>query len=219
MTRKRGRPRAADDSLSRERILDAALRLVDRYGVEALTMRGLAADLGVDPMAIYHHLPGGKDAILSGLVEQEFANLRVPQIDGAGWEEQVRACAHAYYEVVRAHPHLTRYVAGDVALVEKAYLNAGSEGLYAALFAAGLEAGEVLPAASLIIDFLHGYSLGESAMLSVDQEALWRRLEQTAADQFPLTRRVLAAARSQSDRIDHGLSIILAGTRFLRQRP
>ena len=54
MGRRPGRPRAGNEKLTRERILRAALQLVDDHGVDALSMRRLAADLGVDPMAIYH---------------------------------------------------------------------------------------------------------------------------------------------------------------------
>ena len=58
MGRRLGRPKAGQELLTRERILDAALRLVDEQGMAALSMRRLAAELGVDPMALYHHLPG-----------------------------------------------------------------------------------------------------------------------------------------------------------------
>jgi TetR/AcrR family tetracycline transcriptional repressor len=215
MARKRGRPRTSDESLSRQRILETALRLVDAHGIEALNMRGLAAELGVDPMAIYHHVPGGKDALLSGLVELVFADLRAPQIEDATWEEQVLACAHAYYEVVRAHPYLIWYITGNVALVEQAFFSANNEQLYAALFKAGLDASEVLHAASLIVDYLHGYSLGD--IQPADQNA-WAHLEQAVSDEFPLTRRVLAAAQPQAPSFDYGLSIILMGIKALVQK-
>src|SRR5262245_9635166 len=58
MARRPGRPRAGQAPLTRERILAAAMRLADEQGIASLSMRRLAADLGVDPMAIYHHLPG-----------------------------------------------------------------------------------------------------------------------------------------------------------------
>ncbi len=53
MARKPGRPRAGQEPISRELILEAALRLVDEHGMEALSMQRLAAEFGVDPMAIY----------------------------------------------------------------------------------------------------------------------------------------------------------------------
>ena len=215
MARKRGRPRTTDEPLTRQRILETALRLVDAHGIEALNMRGLAADLDVDPMAIYHHVPGGKDALLSGLVEGVFADLRAPQLVGATWEEQVLACARAYYDVVRAHPYLIWHITGNVKLVEHAFLSANNEQLYAALFRAGLDASDVLHAASLIVDYLHGYSLGD--IQPVDQNA-WEHLEQVVSDKFPLTRRVLASAQPPSPSFDYGLRIILMGIQALAEK-
>ena len=68
MARRAGRPRTGEEPLTRERILSTALSMVDEEGIEALSMRRLARELGVDPMAIYHHLPN-KRALLSGLIE------------------------------------------------------------------------------------------------------------------------------------------------------
>ena len=63
--------------LSRERVLQAGLRLVDREGVEALTMRRLASELGVSAMAPYRHV-GSKDELLMVLVDRLAARLVYP---------------------------------------------------------------------------------------------------------------------------------------------
>ncbi|MZD07119.1 TetR family transcriptional regulator, partial [Streptomyces sp. SID5785] len=54
--------------LNRERVLASALEIVDRDGLQALSMRGLGAELGVEAMALYRYADG-KDALLDGLVE------------------------------------------------------------------------------------------------------------------------------------------------------
>ncbi len=59
----------ARPKLSRDRILAAALDLADRHGIEALTMRNLAHELGVEAMSLYHHV-ANKEALLDGVVEQ-----------------------------------------------------------------------------------------------------------------------------------------------------
>src|SRR4029450_10973562 len=61
--------------LSRDRLLAAAGGLADSDGLQAVTMRRLAADLGVEAMSLYHHLPG-KDGLLDGLVETVVAELQ-----------------------------------------------------------------------------------------------------------------------------------------------
>jgi AcrR family transcriptional regulator len=59
---------AVREPLSRERVIAAATRLADAEGLPAVTMRGVAADLGVEAMSLYHHVRG-KEALLDGLVE------------------------------------------------------------------------------------------------------------------------------------------------------
>jgi AcrR family transcriptional regulator len=56
------------EPLSRDRVLAAAMRLADAEGLSALTMRRLAADVGVEAMSLYHHVPG-KEKLLDGLAE------------------------------------------------------------------------------------------------------------------------------------------------------
>ncbi|MFN8372076.1 MAG: TetR/AcrR family transcriptional regulator [Anaerolineae bacterium] len=199
MPRKPGRPTAAQEPLSRERILQAALTLIDTSGVEALSMRRLAAVLGVDPMALYHYLPN-KEAILRGLIELIFSGLQVPQVSDAAWEDQVRACARAYFDVVRAHPQLLVYIVGDLDLVMQAGLNANNEMLYAALFAAGLSARQVHHAASLVIDYLHGYLLAERVISSTGENEMIQRMKRMTTNQYPFMQRILAAIEDRLTR-------------------
>src|SRR5690242_16492589 len=60
--------RASRTPLSRERVLAAAVALVDEHGIQALTMRRLAVDLGVEAMSLYYHLPD-KETLLDGVAE------------------------------------------------------------------------------------------------------------------------------------------------------
>src|SRR5215211_2966649 len=99
-----GRPRSGAEALTREGILRAAIRLVDEHGMAALSMRRLARELGVDPMAIYHHLPG-KAAVVSGMVEVVLREMPAVAENGL-WREPVRAFAEAYRGLALAHPNL-----------------------------------------------------------------------------------------------------------------
>jgi TetR/AcrR family tetracycline transcriptional repressor len=218
MERKAGRPRAGDERLSRERILAAALRLVDAEGVAALSMRRLAGELAVDPMAIYHYLPN-KRAVLGGVVELALAELAVPQLAGQGWRAQVLAFAHAYQAVIRAHPALMRHLLADLAPGGGALLRA-NEQLYAALASAGLAPPLIVAAANLLIDYLHGVALaGAPAAGGVASSArgLLALLNEHPADQFPVQRQILSglAAQAQSPAADQELAIILRGIEAL----
>src|SRR5215207_5110281 len=112
-----GRPRAGEERLSRQAILEAALGIVDDEGLEAMTMRRLAATLGVNPMSIYHHLPN-KAAVFAGLAELVFADVDSPDPgDAVGWQVQLKDAARAYRNAIRAHPNLALQVLSDTSAV------------------------------------------------------------------------------------------------------
>ncbi len=97
--RKRSRP------LTRDEILDAALRIVDEEGLEALTMRKLGAALGVDPMMLYRHVPN-KEALLDLTVDRMRSEMRfadpLPDEPSAMFE----AIFTEYRRVLTAHPNM-----------------------------------------------------------------------------------------------------------------
>ena len=89
------------EPLSRERILDQALEIADAYGLDALSMRNLAASLGVQAMSLYNHIQN-KDELIDGisdLVIQEFA---VPKA-GGDWKEEMRKRAQSMRAVLLTH--------------------------------------------------------------------------------------------------------------------
>jgi TetR/AcrR family transcriptional regulator, tetracycline repressor protein len=213
-----GRPRAGQEVLSRGRILEAALRLVDEEGMGSLSMRRLGAELSVNPMSIYHHLPG-KDAVISGLVELVFSGMRVPYPDGSPWQDQVRAWAEAYRDLVRSHPNLVLEIVSSAAAVTEAVLLV-NEPLYRALDEAGLPPAKVVQAADSVVDFVHGFALAEGAQppeRPFDRRELLERLEADAADELPATSRVFRALTREESRYDFdrgfeaGLGILLKG--------
>jgi TetR/AcrR family transcriptional regulator, tetracycline repressor protein len=213
-----GRPRAGQEPLTREGILGAALRIVDEEGLEALSMRRLAADLGVNPMSIYHHMPG-KGAVVSGLVGVVFSRMRVPPSRGLPWQERVRAYACAYREVVRSHPNLALQIVSDAAAVSEAVLS-GAEPLYGALEEAGLPPAMIVRAADSLVDFVHGFSLGEASNPSGEFDIgpeLLARIETQPAGEVPALRRVFGALGEEGSRYDFdaafeaGLNILVKG--------
>ncbi|MFD5437158.1 TetR/AcrR family transcriptional regulator [Kitasatospora sp. NPDC127067] len=103
--------------LSRPLVLGAAVALVDREGLAALTMRRLAAELGVESMALYRYTPG-KEALIDGLVEAYFdeinARLRAGSTGGShpdGWRAELRRIARAFAATAHAHPEILPLVA------------------------------------------------------------------------------------------------------------
>jgi AcrR family transcriptional regulator len=89
--------------LTSERVLQAAMALADREGVESLSMRRLARELGVEAMSLYHHVPGGKQALLDGMVDLVFGEIELPAADG-DWKAAMRRRAVSAREVLARHP-------------------------------------------------------------------------------------------------------------------
>lgn len=92
------------EPLNKERVLDAAVRFVDREGLEALSMRKLGAELGVEAMSLYNHVPN-KDALLDGIVEVLLGTLQVPS-EATDWETRVREAYRAFRQLAHAHPNI-----------------------------------------------------------------------------------------------------------------
>ena len=96
--------------LTRQRILRAALRLIDRDGLDALSMRKLGATLGVEGMALYRHV-GSKQALLEGVVEILLEELELPAAGADSWAEAWLALARSYRRLARMHPGAFRLLA------------------------------------------------------------------------------------------------------------
>jgi AcrR family transcriptional regulator len=94
--------------LTRERVLDAALKLVDRNGLDALSMRELGAALKVEAMSVYRHVPS-KAALLEGLQEAVLAEVRLPE--ERAWRPALEGLAAALRQAARAHPNTLSIVA------------------------------------------------------------------------------------------------------------
>lgn len=95
--------------LTRELIVSAALRIVDGEGMEALSMRRLAADLGVRGASIYHHF-AGKDEILGAIVEQINGAIDLGDA-GPGWETALTSYAYQLRALLVQHPHVVEVLA------------------------------------------------------------------------------------------------------------
>jgi AcrR family transcriptional regulator len=92
--------------LSRERVLEAAVVLADREGVDGLSMRRLAAELGVVPMALYKHV-ANKDEMLDGMIDVVVGEIDPPRTD-VGWKVAVRDRILSARRALLRHPWASR---------------------------------------------------------------------------------------------------------------
>ena len=104
-----GRPRVP--LLSRERIRDAALSIIDRDGLSGLSMRKLAGDLGVQAASLYKHYPT-KDDVLDDIARGVIGRVDTSAFEqGADWQMALASWARSYRDALAAHPNLVPYLA------------------------------------------------------------------------------------------------------------
>ena len=92
---------ATREPLSRTRVLQAAVALADQAGLDAFSMRGLAQELGVVPMALYKHV-ANKDELLDGMVDIVFGEIEPPSAD-LDWRSAMRLRALSTREALKRH--------------------------------------------------------------------------------------------------------------------
>ncbi len=94
--------RSAAPELSRDAVIDAALDLADREGLDAVAIRRIATEFDVTPMALYWHVKN-KDELLEAMGDRIFEGLEIPPADG-NWLEQVRGAVVSLVDALRRHP-------------------------------------------------------------------------------------------------------------------
>jgi AcrR family transcriptional regulator len=92
---------ATREPLSRARVLQAGVALADEAGLEAFSMRALAQELGVVPMALYKHV-ANKDELLDGMVDIVFGEIELPPA-GLDWRSAMRSRALSTREAMKRH--------------------------------------------------------------------------------------------------------------------
>ena len=201
--------------LTREVILEAALQLVDREGLDALSMRRLGKELGVEAMSLYNHVPS-KAALLDGLIEHALAHLE-PGDPTKEWPARVRDMARSYRAMANAHPHM-------VSLIATRPFNTPSalEPLERALGvfrSAGFDEASSIHAFRTVASFATGYTLAETEGFfgehtpSDTDEVL--KLQELDTGRFPNLLELLPtiAACDHDEEFDFALDVIIEGLR------
>jgi AcrR family transcriptional regulator len=212
-------------ALTRERVVAEALAIIGTDGVDALSMRGLAARLGVAPGALYRHVRSKRqlcDLVVDGvLAEVDCRPGRTP-----GWAGQVKVLAHRLRTVLESHPGIaallkTRDPLGPHSL-------ALAEAFLAPLQQAGLPDRQTALAFSLIYDYTLGFALSDRTTVNeqrVQDIATRRQLHaffrSLPAGRFP----ALAAlgehvwADNRDERFAASLDTLLGGLQAAPGRP
>jgi AcrR family transcriptional regulator len=143
----------------RRRILDAALAIADANGLDAVTMRAVAARVGVTAMALYPHVRSKED-LLDGLVGRLLTELSMPD-PAKPWPDRLREIARSARETARRHPAVMPLLFARPAVTPDAVRVV--DAIYQALLDAGVPDDEVARVERLVSTLVIGYAISESS--------------------------------------------------------
>ena len=160
--------RAERVPLSRARVLLGAVAVADAGGIAGLTIRSLAQQLGVKPMAVYHYV-ANKSEILDGIVDVVFAEIDLPPRSG-DWQNEIRQGAASARAALRRHPWAlglleSRKSPGPATLRHH-------DTMIGTLRAAGFSVEMTAHAYALIDSYVYGFALQEAALPFDDPETI-----------------------------------------------
>jgi len=206
------------DALSKQRIVDASIGILDEQGEEALTFRALAARLATGPGAIYWYV-ADKEALLAAATDQIISEVTAKALNGSGPQEAIRTLALGVFDAIDAHPWIGARLSR--APEQHAVLRI-LEGLGSQVQALGVPEQTHFNAATALLSLILGLA-GQYAAHSrfaqpnMDRRTLleavaarWRQLD---AEKHPFLRQVAAKLPDHDDRAQFlaGVDLILAG--------
>ncbi|GAA0589242.1 TetR/AcrR family transcriptional regulator [Actinomadura livida] len=203
--------------LSLERIVEAAVALLDAEGVDGFSMRRLAARLDAGTMSLYEYVKAKED-VLDLALDAGISEIEIAGEEDAGWREVLTDHMTRSRRVMLRHPWIPALI-GTRPLLGPGSL-ARSEHVYATLDRAGIEGPLLTAAVSAVSGYVHGFVAEELAWRSrfrdPDAEAALRArvqdlLERRAADLPTLAAHVRAGDADFDAGFELGLSIVLDG--------
>ena len=197
------------EPLSRRRILEAAIALVDREGLEALSMRRLGAELGYEAMSIYNHVPN-KAALYDGMVEVLLEGLEVPPAS-RGWEARIRGAYRSFRRLALEHPNVfPLFVARPPATPDGPWL---VEEFLQTLRDAGFDAETALRAFRTLSGYAFGYAMAEIRGFALEPNGTRSGAGTLSPERFPRITE-LAGSLESVDRdaeFEFGLDVFFEG--------
>ena len=150
--------------LEHEQIVDEAIRLADEHGLEAVSMRRLAASLGVQAMSLYHHLPN-KDALLEAMLDAIYERMAIPDATD-DWREALRIRATAMRTAFLRHPWSLALVDSRTAPGPASLEH--TDTLLGCLRTAGFSVAMTAHASAVFDAFVYGFAVQERNLPSGD---------------------------------------------------
>jgi AcrR family transcriptional regulator len=206
--------------LSRDRILRAALELVDEGGIDCLTMRRLGRALGFEAMSLYKHV-ANKEDVVDGILDLVLGECEPPSPVG-DWDAAIRTSAISVHEALRRHPwSCTLLMApGRIRSARLRYMNL----LLGRLREAGFSAEATYTAYHVLDGHIFGFSLWETSHTYTAEEVsnFEAKFAQTiTADAYPYLhehaqQHFSEGPHSQVSAFEFGLDLIVDGLEKIR---
>ena len=205
------------EKLNRDAIARAGLRLLDATGIEGITMRALAAELGVQAPTLYWHVKSKQDIFraMAVAMSEDSAALMTASDRRAPGRECIARWAHALRRTMLSHRDGARVFAGTFA-ADPATLDV-IESVLDAWREAGVSAADAAQRTALLRDFIVGFCIEEQALAELRGEAGRGQVEEmrTSLDpaRFPLTAQAFPAILTTpaDDRFELGMRLMLSG--------
>ena len=205
--------------LTRERIVEAALRVMDAEGLEAVTMRRIGRELGVEAMSLYNHVED-KDDILEGLTERVMNEFEFPPSTG-GWPEDARAMSREWRRLLGLHPSICQLLAERHKPLEGLATYRAMDAALGVLRRAGLSERQAAQAFNALGSYILGFVMMEQGlMLGTDTDHAQRHEMAIGALQVAGLANVLAcmphfADCSTDEQFDFGLDLMIGGLEMI----
>lgn len=165
----RGRSRRKEP-ITREAIVETALRLLDRDGLDELSMRKVADELGTGAASLYWHV-GSKEGLLDLVFEEVIGEHDVPDPEPGRWAEQLKEIAHDMRAVILRHRDIVRISIGRIPMGPNALRF--SERVLAVLRAGGVPDDLAVLGHHLLFSIVNGFTLDEAGLAeTMDDEQL-----------------------------------------------
>lgn len=182
-------------ALTAAQIVDAAIRVIDEHGLEGHSMRQLGAELGVDPMAVYYHVPN-KAALYDLIADRVMSEIRMAPVPAGGDRvEALVATGSAWMEALMKHPRLVPLL--SVRSVRTPQGIRSIEGLIGLLYDAGLTPGEALTAIDCFAWYVFGAANAYAAHRThseFTEDTSMDRLKELPLDELPNFARIMTEA-------------------------
>ena len=215
-------PGAGRARLSRERVLRAAVLLADSGGLDALTMRRLGEELGVEAMSLYKHV-ANKDDLLDGMVDLVFGEIDLPT-EGTDWRTAMRARAVSARAALNRHPWATALMQSRTA--PGAATLRHHDTVIGTLRKSGFSVVLTAHAFSAIDAYVYGFALQERSLpfetLEQAEEVGRQMFARMPAGAYPhltelTVQHVLQPGYDYGDEFEYGLDLLLDGLGRARQ--